>query len=56
MVVLMNACKEEKNGNLLSVERRMIAGTVTVILELENARLIQIPLTSIARANLDIDF
>jgi len=28
----------------------------TVILELENARLIQIPLTSIARANLDIDF
>ena len=28
----------------------------TVTLELKNARLIQIPLTSIARANLDIDF
>ena len=28
----------------------------TVTLELENARLIQIPLASIARANLDIDF
>ena len=35
MIVLMNACKEEKNGNFLSVERRMIAGTVAVILELE---------------------
>src|SRR6185503_6883119 len=35
MIVLMNSGEEKQNGNILGIEGSMIAGTITVILELE---------------------